>query len=450
MNTHIKTVLTTTIAVLFSLSAQAVIDNNNHDSKYTAQTKTDGISAMVNDTPIFKSDVKKTMERLVTMYQSNGKPVPNTKKLKEIATNQLIMRELQLDVVKKMKLRPKETVINFRLTQYAKQQGLDDISTLQKKLDSEKQGSYALLRKAIIDDLAIKILQKNQINKRVDIQDFDIDIFLASPEGKSLNENSYQTVHVRIPHQSTGDKKLYKQQADNIARHIQSELRFSQDNSNQNIAKIIASAKEKYKYSLKIHGGNMGYHNVDTLPIGLAPKIVKLKKGDVSIVETSQGIDIIKLADKKVTGDLLVPQWRTRHILIAVNDFQKEDMAKYKINEIYAKLRQGEDFAKLAATYSDDPSSAGAGGNLDWVSEGNMVENFEKMMKSTPKNTYSQPFKTEYGWHILQVVDTREYDASNDVRRAMAKEILFKREAPQAKEDWLDELKSVAYVQRLD
>ncbi len=125
-------------------------------------------------------------------------------------------------------------------------------------------------------------------------------------------------------------------------------------------------------------------------------------------------------------------------------------MAEYKINEIYNKLGQGESFARLAATYSDDPSTAGAGGNLDWVSEGSMVKNFEKVMKSTPKNSYSQPFKTEYGWHILQVVDTRQYDASNDVRRAMAKEILFKREASQAKEDWLDELKSLAYIQRFD
>ncbi len=449
MNLHVKTVLTTTIALLLSVSAQAMsIDTHTYSN--TGSIQDDGISAMVNDTPIFKSDIKKTIERLIIMYQSNGKPIPNHKKLKEIATNQLIMRELQLDLVKKMGFRPKETRINVRLMQYAKKRGFNDISELQKSLDSEKAGSYALLRKAIIDDLSIKSLQSAQVNRRVDIQETDIDIFLASPEGKSLNENSYQTVHVRIPYTDKNSKKTYKLQADNLARHIQSELRFSDDNSNQKIAEIIVNAKKKFDYSLKIQGGNMGYHHVDTLPIDLASKIVRMKKGQVSIIKTKKGIDVIKLADKKVTDDLLVPQWRTRHILVAINDFQTDKMAEYKINEIYKKLAQGENFAKLSATYSDDPSSAGAGGNLDWVSEGSMVKNFEIVMKRTPKGSYSRPFKTEYGWHILQVVDTRNYDASNDVRRAMAKEILFKREASQAKEDWLEELKSVAYVQRFD
>ncbi len=445
----LKTVLTASIALLLSVSAQATFDMNNYNSNKVT-IKKDGISAMVNDTPIFKSDVRQTMERLIIMYQSNGKPVPHPKRLKEIATNQLIMRELQLDVVKKMGFRPQDTIINVRLMEYAKKQGFNNISELQKSLDSEKQGSYALLRKAIIDDLAIKILQKNQVNQRVDIRESDIDIFLASPEGKSLNENSYQTVHVRIPYQDKDSKKYYKLQADNIARHIQSELRYTHNNSNQKIAEIIASSQEKYDYPLKIQGGNMGYHHVDTLPLDLASQIIKLKIGQVSIIETKNGIDIIKLADKKVTDNLLLPQWRTRHILISINEFQSDKMAEYKINEIYNKLLKGEDFAKLAATYSDDPSSAGAGGNLDWVSEGSMVKNFEKTMKATPKGNYSRPFKTEYGWHILQVVDTRDHDASNEVRRAMAKEILFKREVSQVKEDWLDELKSVAYIKRYD
>ncbi len=393
MNLHVKTVLTTTMALLLSVSAQATFDTNSYyNSKYNTSVKTDGISAMVNNTPIFKSDVNNTMQRLVTMYQSNGQPVPNVKKLKDIAINQLIMRELQLDIVKKLNIRPKTSLINVRLMQYAQKQGLNNISELQKKMDSEKHGSYALFRQAITDDLAIKILQKSQVNQRVDIRESDIDIFLASPEGKSLNENSYQTVHVRIPYKTENNKKSYKQQADNIARHIQSELRFSRDNSNTEISRIIANAKEKYNYPLKIQGGNMGYHHVDTLPIGLAPKIVGLKIGQVSIIETKKGIDVIKLADKKVTDDLFIPQWRTRHILVAVNEFQKDKMAEYKINEIYNRLRQGEDFARLAATYSDDPSSAGAGGDLDWVSEGSMVKNFEKVMKNTPKNSISKPF----------------------------------------------------------
>ena len=121
-------------------------------------------------------------------------------------------------------------------------------------------------------------------------------------------------------------------------------------------------------------------------------------------------------------------------------------MAKQQIDTIYEKLRQGEDFATLASTYSKDPGSASNGGDLGWVSEGDMVPSFEAMMKKTSVNDYSVPFQSQFGWHILKVDEKRQKDVSDVYRKNMAREILYQRMAPQALDDWMQDLRAQAYV----
>ena len=194
----------------------------------------------------------------------------------------------------------------------------------------------------------------------------------------------------------------------------------------------------------------MGFHKAASLPTELSSQITKLEVGTVSEpLLTPEGIDIIKLADKKASDTMLVPQWHTRHILVKVDDLQTDALAEQKINDLYEQLRAGADFADLAATYSDDPGSAGRGGDLDWVGSDEMVAPFEATMKNTTVGDYSAPFKTQFGWHILKVEGKRQQDVSDLYRRNMARQPLYQRPAPQAKEDWLQELRAGAYIQVL-
>lgn len=147
---------------------------------------------------------------------------------------------------------------------------------------------------------------------------------------------------------------------------------------------------------------------------------------------------------------VLVPQWQTSHILVAVNDTQSESLAEQKINALYSELQKGADFASLAATYSDDTGSATQNGQLGWVGTGQMVQEFERMMKNTEAGDFSTPFRTQFGWHILKVNNTRQLDMSDEARKDKAREILFGRQAPQAEEDWMEELRAGAYIEILD
>ncbi len=425
--------------------ANAVTAQNNVD-RLTPANSTDGIIALVNENAILKSDLIDAITQAQARAQAAGEPIANSAQLQSEVLNALILRELQLSMVKRVGLNPDEAAINQRLGQIAQAEGLTSISALQQRLDAAKPGSYAALRAQLIEDAAIQALQQRQIGNRVRISEQDIDAFLASPEAKRLNQSEYQTIHVRVPYMD--DYSRLSEAQRNEALKVAEALRTRLLAPNVDVAEAVAASQGNYPIPLQ--GGDMGFHKAASLPTELSSEITKLEVGAVSApLITPEGIDIIKLADKKASDTMLIPQWRTRHILVKVDELQTDALAEQKINDLYEQLRSGADFAGLASTYSDDPGSAGRGGDLDWVSEEDMIGPFEAMMKNTAVGDYSAPFKTQFGWHILKIEGKRQQDVSDQYRRNMARQALYQRLAPQAKEDWLQELRAGAYIQVL-
>lgn len=175
----------------------------------------------------------------------------------------------------------------------------------------------------------------------------------------------------------------------------------------------------------------------------VSPRI-KINEQDIdALLNSPEGT---KIPNEQV----LLPEWRTSHILARVDDTQSDVMAQQKINTIYAQLQQGADFKTLASTYSDDTGSALQQGSLGWVNEGQMVKEFEETMKTTARGTFSTPFRSQFGWHILKIDDTRQRDVTAQHRRNLAREVLFARMAPQVEEDWILELREGAYIKIME
>lgn len=450
---------TMSTGLVLSFSAQAATVNasapaeasattsQNNNNRLTPANSTDGIIALVNDNAILKSDLINAMGQAQARAQAAGQPITNAARLQSEVLNALILRELQLSLVNRVGLKPEEAAINQRLAQIAQSEGLKSIGEFQQRLDAAQPGSYALLRAQLIEDAAIQSLQQRQISSRVRISEQDIDAFLASPEAKRLNQSEYQTIHVRVPYIDDYSRlsQAQRDEALQVAQVLQERLQVP------NIDVETAMNEAQGSYPIQLQGGDTGFHKASALPTELAGEITKLDVGDVSEpLVTPEGIDVIKLANKKSSDTMIIPQWNTRHILIKVDELQTDALAEQKINDLYEQLRQGADFEALAATYSDDPGSAGRGGSLDWVSEDDMIGPFEAVMKNTTVGDYSAPFKTQFGWHILKVDGTREQDVSDQYRRNMARQALYQRLAPQAKEDWLQELRAGAYIQILE
>ena len=433
-------------ATVNSAKVQATTTQKNNVARLTPANSTDGIIALVNENAILKSDLIAAIAQTQARAKAAGEPISNSAQLQSEVLNALILRELQLSLIKRVGLNPDEASINKRLEQIAKAEGLNSIAALQQRLDSAQSGSYATLRAQLIEDAAIQALQQRQITNRVRISEQDIDAFLASPEAKRLNQSEYQTVHVRVPYMD--DYSRLSEAQRNDALKVAQKLRTRLLVPNVNVAEAIAASQGSYPIPLQ--GGDMGFHKAAALPTELSSEITKLEVGAVSApLVTPEGIDIIKLANKKASDTMLVPQWNTRHILVKVDELQTDALAEQKINDLYSQLRNGAAFDSLASTYSDDPGSAGRGGDLDWVGEDQMIAPFEAMMKNTAVGDYSAPFKTQFGWHILKVEGKRQQDVSDEYRRTMARQALYQRLAPQAKEDWLQELRAGAYIQVL-
>lgn len=297
---------------------------------------TDGIVAKVNDEVILKSELTGAMEELAQGYLANGIPA-DMKQIQNQAMEQLIIRKIQLGMVRRAGFSVNDAIINRQIAQLAQAQGFNSLESFQQFLDKQSPDGYAKLRQDMIDDASLTALWQSQVSPRIKINEQEIDAFLNSPEG------------AKIPNEQ-----------------------------------------------------------------------------------------------------VLLPEWRTSHILARVDDTQSDSMASQKINAIYTQLQQGADFKALASTYSDDTGSALQQGSLGWVSEGQMVAEFEQVMQNTIRGDFSTPFRSQFGWHILKIDDTRQRDVTQEYRRNLAKEALFARMAPQAEEDWILELRSGAYIKIMD
>lgn len=404
----------------------------------------DGVIAIVNDTPILRSQLDRAVAQASAQLQAQNKPVPPAQQLYPQVLDQLITKQIQLDSIKRQGLQAEENAVNAALTNLAQQNGVASLAEFQQKLDAQHVGSYQALRQKVNEDLAIQTLQQQQLSSRIKISDQDVNNFLKSPESNALEKSQYRTLHIRVPFEAdaagkTSDKQ--KKQALTVATQIAKNLQAE----NANIEQIMTDAQTSY--NAQIQGGDMGYHVAAELPTELSKNITALEVGQVTNpIATAEGYNVIKLVDKRGGQQKIIDQWHTRHILISPSTALPADMAKQQIDTIYEKLRQGEDFATLASTYSKDPGSASNGGDLGWVSEGDMVPSFEAMMKKTSVNDYSVPFQTQFGWHILKVDEKRQKDVSDVYRKNMAREILYQRMAPQALDDWMQDLRAQAYV----
>lgn len=229
-----------------------------------------------------------------------------------------------------------------------------------------------------------------------------------------------------------------------VAQEVKQALATSDDPKAISI-KLATSA-------IKVDGADMGFRALSDIPTELAARITPLQTGQTTeLINVRDGVHVLKLLERKQNDQkALVSQYKTRHILIQPSEVVSLDRAKQMIDSLYNRATAGEDFATLAATYSNDTGSARDGGSLGWVSPGVMVPEFEQVMKETPVGQISKPFQSQFGWHILQVTDTRQQDMTKEVQERMARQILGERLFDTEVDGWMRELRANAYVEIKD
>lgn len=394
-----------------------------------AQT-VDQVMAVVDNSVILQSDLAQTAAEMQQQLQAQNKTVPPAQYLQQQALEQLIVRQAQLEQVKRYNIKPDEKALNEAVMRVAQQNGSKSLEDFQQKVDRIAPGTYASLRNRIAEDLAINRLRQQVVMSRIKISDQDVDSFLKTPQGQAALGSQAHVLHVRV----SGEN------AQATAEQVKTALNNSND--------LNAINKQFSTAATKVESADMGFRSLSEIPAELAARVSALDVGQTTeLIAVNDGIHVLKLVDRKAGEQrALVPQYQTRHILIQPTEVVSPENAKHMIDSLYNRLKAGEDFAVLAGTFSTDTGSARDGGSLGWVSPGVMVPEFEQQMKSTPVGEISQPFQTQFGWHILQVTDTRQQDMTREYQERMARQILGERQFDTELDSWLREIRSNAFV----
>ena len=399
---------------------------------------TDQVIAVVGNSAILQSDLEQGMAEAAHQLQAQKKEVPPTEYLRVQVLNQLITQNAQMEQVKRYGLKADEKSLNEAVLKVANQSGATSLEAFQQKLDSVASGTYEVLRNRIADDLLIQRLRQQQVMSRIKISDQDVDNFLKSPEGQAAVGSQVHVIHMRISGSTTPSELTQ------IAQQVKNDLSSNND---------FKTIEKKYSTeTVKVDGADMGFRPLSDIPSELAARVSVLNPGQATeLIQAKDGVHVLKLLERKGNEQkALVPQFETRHILIKTSEVVSPESAKQTIDSIYNRIKAGEDFATLAATYSNDPGSARDGGSLGWVSPGMMVPEFDAKMKAATVGQVTEPFETQFGWHILLVSGTRQQDMTQEYQQRMARQILGERQFDSELDSWLRELRSSTYIEVKD
>ena len=403
----------------------------------------DYIVATVNSEVVLNSELEAAVADRRSRLMAEGQPVPDSEMLRAQTLELLVQRGAQVSLIQSAKARVDNTMVNQALQKLALQRGVQTLGDLQAMVERESPGSYARLREITREEIAAEQLKAQELGRRVNVSDQDIDYFLASPESQTLYGAKYNTDHFRV-YLPSDASPAQERSALAKAQQLRSAMISGAD-----VDQLLSDFQSD---SLPVQGGNMGFHEPSSLPGYAKDQILALNTaGQVTQpVRAPDGFHVIRLKDKQDKVQKVEPQWQVQHILVSPSETLSPQQARERINEIYGALQNGENFDTLASTYSNDPGSASKGGSLGWVSQGVMVKPFEDRMLSTPAGQITAPFETQFGWHVMRVNDTRQQDVTQKLMREQAKKVLTERLSQQAAEDWLQELNAQSYVRTFE
>lgn len=400
------------------------------------------IVAFVNKRIITQNEVNKQIVQARNNLQQRGVKNADNADLRAKVLDQLIMQQIQLDLAARGGIKTSDTEVTDAVTSIEKGQGLSD-SQFRAKLAT--QGiAYDDFRQQIADQIVIEKLKQREVDGRVVVNDDEVTRILNSASYKNRIDYRLADIVINIPEQATLEVTSQKQAlADQIYTQLKQGGSFDQ---------LVL----KYSNGPNVlNGGDLGWKSNTSLPPIILNQISNLPVGGIApVVKFPGGFFIFKVNAIKQHGTpQIVRQYHVRHILIKVNELTSDDEAHQKIQNIYNQLAkdasnpalESKEFTDLAKQYSDDTSSI-KGGDIGWVNKGDTVPQFEQQMMSNPVGKISQPFKSPFGWHILEVLETRDSNLANDREKAEIRQELRETKAQILYTEWMRNLRDMAYV----
>ncbi|PYC29147.1 peptidylprolyl isomerase [Pseudomonas alcaligenes] len=397
----------------------------------------DRVVAIVDNDVIMYSQLDQRLREVEQTIGKRGGQLPPQDVLQQQVLERLIVENLQLQIGDRSGIRITDEELNQAMASIAQRNRL----TLEQfRAALARDGlSYDDAREQIRREMVISRVRQRRVGERIQVTDQEVQNFLASDLGQMQLSEEFRLANILIPVPEAASPDEIRAAAQKTSQ-VYDSLRGGADFAQ---TAMSSSASEN-----ALEGGEIGWRKAAQLPPAFAELIRTLSVGDITEpVRTPSGFMIVKLLEKRGGDTLVRDEVHVRHILIKPNEVRSEEETRRLVERLYERIVAGEDFATLAKSFSEDPGSALNGGDLNWIDPNSLVPEFREMMAKTPSGQLSQPFKSPYGWHVLEVLGRRATDSSEQYREQQAMNVLRNRKYDEELQAWLRQIRDEAYVE---
>ena len=405
-----------------------------------ATTDIDRIVVIVNDDVITESELARRLTETKKQLALENIKIPPDDILRKQLLDRMVLERLELQLAKQTGIHVSDADVDRAFETLARRNKLN-VEDFRKAMTSNGIDLIAF-RAQLRDQITIQQLLEREINNRISVSDSEVNNFLENRENLADMDVAYKLSHILIgiPESASPEAiQAAKKRAEDIDRQLKQGADFGQ------------TAVSYSQGSDALKGGNLGWKKAGELPELFLNALKNMSPGDVSeILRGPNGYHILKLNDRRGdTQAASVIQTHVRHILLRPSEILSLDEARHQLLNLRERILNGEDFAALARAHSEDPTSAANGGDLGWVNPGQMVPQFEKAMNALQPNQLSEPVRTPFGLHLIQVLGRRTHDVTKERMLDAARQQIHARKADERYEQWARQLRDEAFVEYL-
>jgi peptidyl-prolyl cis-trans isomerase SurA len=425
-------------ALLLSLALTASIASAQTRELSSKGVLIDRIAAVVNDGVVLTSQLDEQTEEITARLRQQKTELPPQSVLRRQILERLVVEEIQAQRAERLGIQVTDEMLNSALDDVARRNGIafpDLPQTL------ARQGvDYRAYRDEMRRQMKLQLLRQRDVLGRINISPRELDQFMARKRSAPNKNAEYNVSHILVSVAVTASPEQIEQRAAR-ARDV-----FERAKRGEDFAQLAVTYSDS---GTNIEGGSLGWRRGSQLPSMVADQVVKMQAGEVSEpIRTPSGFHIFRLNEVRGgTQQAMVSQVHARHILLRTSALEDDQTVQQKLSDIRARIVNGEDFAAIAAATSQDPGSAASGGDLGWAGPGSYVPEFEKQVEALQENEITQPFRTQFGWHIVQLLGRRVHDATKEIEQQEAFAELREAKAEEETELWLRRLRDEAFVE---
>jgi len=423
---------------VFVICVPCVAARAAEEHKASAPLLLDRTVAVVNNEVLTKVDLDDQVKMAMLQLKRQGTPPPAADALEKQLLERMITSRILVQTAKETGLRVEDAQLQRAIERIAEE---NKMTPDQFRKSMEDDGvNFNRFREELRNEILVTRLKEREVDSKIVITDAEIDGYLRNQTLQGGKDDEYNLAHILIlvPEGATPEQIQAKRAiADRALAQLQAGADFRQ---------VSASFSDAQN---ALEGGPLGWRTTARLPEMFVDAVKGLKVGEVSqVLRSPNGFHILKLLDKRGNeSPVIVQQTHARHILIRTSEVVSENEAKHRLEGLRERVVLGNaDFGELARQHSED-ASATKGGDLGWLSPGDTVPEFEHAMNALKPGEVSEPVRTSFGWHLIQVLERRDEDMSKERQRVLARQAIRQRKSDEAYQEWVRLQRDKAYVE---